>query len=118
MAHVIVQVNGRPYTMQCPEGEEDHLRELAELLDSEVQRVKTSVGNVGDIRMLVMAGLMVADRLSEAIQKIQALEEQVNGLREAKNAAQLEVLEVQASLGERLLVASERLEVLAQHLGK
>ena len=68
--------------------------------------------------MLVMAGLMVADRLSEAIQKIQNLEEQVNGLREAKNAAQLEALEVQASLGERLLVASERLEVLAQHLGK
>ena len=118
MAHVIVQVNGRPYTMQCPEGEEDHLRELAELLDSEVKRVKSSVGNVGDIRMLVMAGLMVADRLSEAIQKIQNLEEQVNGLREAKNAAQLEALEVQASLGERLLVASERLEVLAQHLGK
>ena len=117
MAHVIVQVNGRPYTMQCPEGEEDHLRELAELLDSEVKRVKSSVGNVGDIRMLVMAGLMVADRLSEAIQKIQNLEEQVNGLREAKNAAQLEALEVQASLGERLLVASERLEVLAQHLG-
>ena len=118
MAHVIVQVNGRPYTMQCPEGEEDHLRELAELLDSEVKRVKSSVGNVGDIRMLVMAGLMVADRLSEAIQKIQNLEEQVNGLREAKNAAQLEALEVQASLGERLLVASERLEVLVQHLGK
>ena len=50
MAHVIVQVNGRPYTMQCPEGEEPHLRDLAELLDSEVQRVKASVGNVGDIR--------------------------------------------------------------------
>ena len=42
----------------------------------------------------------------------------MNGLREAKNAAQLEALEVQASLGERLMVASERLEVLAQHLGK
>ena len=60
MAHVIVQVNGRPYTMQCPEGEEPHLKDLAELLDSEVQRVKTSVGNVGDIRMLVMAGLMLS----------------------------------------------------------
>ena len=118
MAHVIVQVNGRPYTMQCPEGEEAHLRDLAELLDSEVQRVKTSVGNVGDIRMLVMAGLMVADRLSEAISKIQDLEEQVNGLREAKNAAQMESLEIQATLGERLMVASERLEVLAAHLGK
>ncbi|WP_421693997.1 cell division protein ZapA [Aestuariivirga sp.] len=118
MAHVIVQVNGRPYTMQCPEGEEHHLRELAELLDTEVQRVKSTVGNVGDIRMLVMAGLMVADRLSEAIQKIQSLEEQVAGLREAKNAAQVETLELQASFGERLVAASQRLEHLAQQLGK
>ena len=118
MAHVIVQVNGRPYTMQCPEGEEPHLRDLAELLDNEVQRVKSSVGNVGDIRMLVMAGLMVADRLSEAIERIRELEEQVNGLREAKNAAQLEALEVQSALGERLMLASERLEVLAHALGK
>ena len=31
MAHVIVQVNGRPYTMQCPDGEEAHLRDLAKL---------------------------------------------------------------------------------------
>lgn len=118
MAHVIVQVNGRPYTMQCPEGEEPHLRDLAELLDSEVQRVKATVGNVGDIRMLVMAGLMVADRLSEAIEKIRDLEEQVNGLREAKNAAQIEALEIQSSLGQRLMVASERLEALAVHLAR
>lgn len=118
MAHVIVQVNGRPYTMQCPEGEEEHLRDLATLLDSEVQRVKTTVGNVGDIRMLVMAGLMVADRLSEAIQKIQSLEEQVAGLRNAKTAAQREVAEVQSAFGERLAAASQRLEVLAEELGK
>jgi cell division protein ZapA len=114
MAHVIVQVNGRPYTMQCEEGEEEHLRELAELLDSEVQRVKTNVGSVGDIRMLVMAGLMVADRLSEAIHKIQALEEQVAGLREARNIAQSEAAGLEARFSERLVAASERLEKLAQ----
>ena len=102
MAHVIVQVNGRPYTMQCPEGEEAHLRDLAELLDSEVQRVKASVGNVGDIRMLVMAGLMVADRLSEAIAQIQALEEQVRGLREAQDAAQAKRGECKPTFGARL----------------
>ena len=118
MAHVIVQVNGRPYTMQCPAGEEEHLRDLAELLDSEVQRVKTTVGNVGDIRMLVMAGLMVADRLSEAIARIQALEEQVAVLREARGMAQTESQEIQAAIGERLIAASRRLETLAQDLGK
>lgn len=116
MAHVIVQVNGRPYTMQCPEGEEAHLRDLAELLDGEVQRVKTSVGNVGDIRMLVMAGLMVADRLSEAIAKIQSLEEQVAGLREAKNTVQAEAQELQTALSQRLIAASRRLETLAESL--
>jgi cell division protein ZapA len=118
MAHVIVQVNGRPYTMQCPEGEEDHLNELAELLDSEVQRVKQSVGNVGDIRMLVMAGLMVADRLSEAIRRIEALEEQVDGLREARNAAQAETKAVEDQFTGRLEAASKRLEMLAREMGK
>lgn len=118
MAHVIVQVNGRPYTMQCPEGEEAHLRELAELLDSEVQQVKQSVGNVGDIRMLVMAGLMVADRLSEAIRRIEALEEQIDGLREARNAAQAETRAVEDQFSGRLEAASRRLEMLAREMAK
>ena len=109
MAHVIVQVNGRPYTMQCPEGEEAHLKELAELLDGEVQRVKGSVGNVGDIRTLVMAGLMVADRLSEAIARIQSLEEQVAGLR-------AEGQDLQTLLSARLNAASQRLETLSKSL--
>ncbi len=118
MAHVIVEVNGRPYTMQCPEGEEAHLRDLAVLLDGEVQRVKSSVGTVGDIRMLVMAGLMVADRLSEAIARIQSLEEQVAGLREARSAAQAETLNLQTLLSARLTAAAQRLEQLSQSLGK
>jgi cell division protein ZapA len=118
MAHVIVEVNGRPYTMQCPEGEEGHLRELAELLDTEVARVKTSVGNVGDIRMLVMAGLMVADRLSEAIRRIEALEEQIVGLREARNTTVAEARAAEAMFTERLDAASQRLEALTRALSK
>ena len=118
MGHVIVQVNGRPYTMQCPEGEEDHLRELADLLDSEVQRVKQSVGNVGDIRMLVMAGLMVADRLSESILKIESLEEQISGLRESRNAAVAETKAVEEEFAVRFETASQRLELLMRELGK
>ena len=54
MANVIVSVADRPYTMQCPDGEEDHLRELAALLDAEIVRIKQSVGAIGDIRLLVM----------------------------------------------------------------
>jgi cell division protein ZapA len=117
MANVIVTVADRPYTMQCPDGEEDHLRELASLLDAEVSRIKQGVGSIGDIRLLVMSGLMVADRLSEAIKKIETLEEQVQGLRESRNAAVGHIKIIEDKFGEKLEAASIRIEALAKAMG-
>ena len=114
MANVVVTVADRPYTMQCPDGEEDHLRELASLLDTEISRIKQSVGSIGDIRLLVMSGLMVADRLSEAIRKIEGLEDQIKGLRESRNLAQMQVKDLKAKFTDRLERASQRLEGIAK----
>ncbi len=116
MANVVVTVADRPYTMQCPDGEEAHLRELALLLDTEVSRIKQSVGSIGDIRLLVMSGLMVADRLSEAIQKIEALEEQVQGLRESRNISQTQLKTLETNLTTHLDRAAIRLEALAKSM--
>ncbi|MBL8894947.1 MAG: cell division protein ZapA [Rhizobiales bacterium] len=118
MSQVIVQVNDRPYTMQCPDGEEEHLRDLARLLDAEVQRIKRSVGSVGDIRILVMSGLMVADRLSEAIKRVEELEEQMRSLRESRNLAQQQTKDVEQRFVDRLDKSSERLEAIARDLAK
>ena len=118
MANVVVTVAERPYTMQCPDGEEDHLRELAQLLDTEVTRIKQSVGSIGDIRLLVMSGLMVADRLSEAIQKIETLEDQVQSLRESKNVAQTQLKTLETNLTTHLDRAAVRLEGLAKKMAE
>ncbi len=117
MAQVIVQVNDRPYAMQCPDGEEEHLRELAKLLDSEVSRIKSNVGAVGDIRLLVMAGLMVADRLSESVKRLEELEDQLRGAREARNATAQQAREMEAKFAERLDLAAQRLTGLAHKIG-
>ena len=114
MANVVVTVADRPYTMQCPDGEEDHLRELATLLDSEVMRIKSSVGSIGDIRLLVMSGLMVADRLSESIKKIEALEDQVQGLRESRNLVQTQMKTLETNLTTQLDLAAARLDAMAK----
>ncbi|MGH6907637.1 MAG: cell division protein ZapA [Aestuariivirga sp.] len=116
MAHVIVEVNGQPYTMQCPDGEENHLLDLARLLDSEVTRIKQSVGTVGDIRILVMSGLMVADRLSEAIRRIEALEGEVRDIMHSRLALEAQAKAFEARLSERLESATKRLEVAAREL--
>jgi cell division protein ZapA len=116
MGQVVVTVHDRPYTMQCPDGEEGHLKELARLLDAEVQQIKRSVGSVGDIRLLVMSGLMVADRLSEAIRKIEELEEQLKNLRESRNQVIAQSKDLEARVTERLDEAARRLEALAREI--
>ena len=66
MPLVNVMINGRAYTLACDDGEEEHLRELGQFLDKKVRELSSSVGQVGDARLLLMAGLVVADELSRS----------------------------------------------------
>jgi cell division protein ZapA len=118
MANVVINIGGRPYTMQCPDGEEDHLKELARLLDLEVGRIKQSVGSIGDIRLMVMSGLMVADRLAEATKKIEALELLVQGLREERNLAMSKQKSVEEHFTGKLEEAAARMAKAAELLEK
>jgi cell division protein ZapA len=61
MPLVNVMVNARAYTIACDEGEEDHLRQLAGTVDAKAREVLSSVGQVGDTRLLLMAALLLAD---------------------------------------------------------
>jgi hypothetical protein len=64
VAQVSFVINGRPYDVACGDGEEEHLRELAEYVDQTVQKLVASVGQVGDARLLVMASLMIKSSTS------------------------------------------------------
>lgn len=66
MATVTVEVNGRPYAVGCADGQEERVRILARSFDSHVRQVAGDVGQVGDLRLFLMAGLMLADELQEA----------------------------------------------------
>ncbi|MFT3670984.1 cell division protein ZapA [Aestuariivirga sp.] len=114
MANVVVNIAGRPYTMQCPDGEEDHLKDLAKLLDTEVGRIRQSVGAIGDIRQLVMAGLMVADRLSEATRKLEDMQDQLDGLRISRDQALQQIKQQDENFAKALEIAAQKLEEMAQ----
>jgi cell division protein ZapA len=81
MPLVNVLINGRAYTMACDEGEENHVRELGEYLDKRVRELSGSVGQVGDARLLLMAGLVIADELSEALSKLQERDNELHALK-------------------------------------
>lgn len=74
MATVTVEVNGRPYAVGCADGQEQRVQMLASLFDTHVRQVAGEVGHVGDIRLFLMAGLMLADELHEARQGLPVVE--------------------------------------------
>jgi cell division protein ZapA len=113
MGQVIIAVNDRSYTMQCADGEEAQLSTLAGVLDKEVGLIRDQVGAVGDLRLLLMAGLMLADKLAEAERNAEAMREQIEGLRQSRSDALIQGRSLEEQLAERLDEASERLEELA-----
>lgn len=66
MATVSVEVNGRPYSVGCADGQEERVRILGKQFDAQVRAVADDVGQVGDLRLFLMAALMLADQLHEA----------------------------------------------------
>ena len=104
MAQVNVEIAGRTYRMACNDGEEDHLRTLAERFDGKIHMLRGTFGEIGDSRITVMAALTIADQLSEAERRVAELEAEVERLRSAQSgydARSLSMAEaVAAALGE------------------
>ncbi len=101
MAQVTVTIDGKAYRMACEEGQEQHLETLAGRFDQYVGHLKSQFGEIGDLRITVMAGIMIMDELAELNRKIERLEGEVASLRssgegQAQDKARNEALMVSA----------------------
>ena len=65
MAQIDVQIAGRSYPLACRDGEEAHLAALAAQLQAKADELATALGTMSEPRLLLMAGILVADELSE-----------------------------------------------------
>lgn len=65
MSEVTLRVGGRPYTVSCADGEEDHVRHLAAIVDSKLAGLGGSLPP-GDTKALLFASLFLADEVDEA----------------------------------------------------
>ena len=65
MSQVTVTIDGKAYRMACEEGQEAHLTELASQFDRYVGHLKGQFGEIGDLRITVMAGIMVMDEMAD-----------------------------------------------------
>ena len=63
---VTIRLNGHPYQIGCGAGEEDHVANLGAEVESIMQSLVGSVGQIGEARLLAMVALILADRASTA----------------------------------------------------
>ena len=63
---ITIRLNGHPYQIGCGAGEEDHVVNLGAEVESIMQSLVGSVGQIGEARLLAMVALILADRASMA----------------------------------------------------
>ena len=90
MPEVEIHIGGRVFEVSCQEGEEHFLQSAAKMLDDEAQGLASQIGRIPETRMLLMAGLMLAektagveDRLVEMQAKLAEQESELERLRNA-----------------------------------
>lgn len=81
MSKVSIQLNDRSYVVGCEDGQEGHLQGLAAHLDRHITDLVERVGQVGEVRLFLMAALMVTDEMAEALARADALQGEINSLR-------------------------------------
>jgi cell division protein ZapA len=69
MGQINVTIGGRSYPLACGDGEEAHLTALAEHLQRKAEELTGALGTMSEPRLLLMAGILVADELFEIRRK-------------------------------------------------
>lgn len=116
MGQVNITLNGRTYNLECDDGEEDHLIRLAGQMSENLQALKGRFGQVGDDRLLLMAGLMFADELAETRKRLDELQSKLAEIGRDRAVADEQVDEVQAQVAERISAAADRIQALSAEL--
>ena len=105
MPQVEVTIGGRAFEVACQPGEEPYLRSAAQMLDAEAGALSAQIGRVPEARMLLMAGLMLADktagledRLREAEMRIAELTRAVTAFEQAPRELTTETVEVRVEV--------------------
>jgi cell division protein ZapA len=65
MASVEVEIAARRYSVACRDGEEEHLRSVAAIVDSKARDAASALGSLSEARQLLFASLLLADEIKE-----------------------------------------------------
>ena len=111
MPNVEFKVGHKDYTLSCQDGEEKLLRRAAGMLDAEARQILEQAGRMPEPRLLLLAGLMLADRTSALEDRAASAERELARLK--SNPVRVEVPVIPPEIGEVRAELAARAEALA-----
>jgi len=70
MANVNINFNGKEFVLSCEDGQEEHLQELSVYLNEKFDHYKSSLGNIGENKLLLITSITIMDEYFETKKKI------------------------------------------------
>ncbi|MGB3179717.1 MAG: cell division protein ZapA [Albidovulum sp.] len=121
MPEITIAIGGRDFEVACQDGEEHFLRAAAKMLDNEATVLVSQIGRIPEARMLLMAGLMLADKAAGLEDQLRATEERaLVAERVAANARanpeRVEVMVIPEIVTETFAEIAARAEALADRI--
>ncbi len=118
MPELEVQIGGRTFHVACQPGEEHFLRAAAQLLDNEAKPIVEQMGRIPEARMLLMAGLLIADKAAGTEDELRKLREKLAEIeaRPAPPRERVEIPVIPPQVAETLAEIAARAEALADRI--
>ena len=116
MAQVNLTVNGRVYRMVCADGEEDHVMELGARYEAAINDLRGELGEIGEQRLMVMAGILMADKLDDAEQRLKRAEQDTQIAKDNRSDAAMRIEGLEQNFSEMMNRAAGRIERVAERL--
>lgn len=117
MGKVSLNINGRAYGLGCEAGEEERLTRLGQRLDARVAQMADQFGQIGDLRLLVMAGITLLDEIEDPESSVALqIEERTGDMTKKLDVATKARQSTEIEAVEGLMTAARRIERLAERL--
>jgi cell division protein ZapA len=118
MPDVTVTIGGRDFQVACQTGEEHFLRAAAAMLNAEAEPLVQQMGRLPEGRMLLMSGLMLADKTAALEDENRQLKERLTALegRPVPAPEKVEVPVIPPQVFETMAEIAARAEALADRI--
>ena len=81
MANVNIKFNGKEFLLSCENGQEEHLEQLSYELDSKFKKLKDTLGNIGESKLLLITSITILDEYFETKKNTETKKNELENLK-------------------------------------